>query len=267
MRGFWQVFSRCFRSETTISTQNTQNAPKARFSIGNHDFHPEHADCTENQLPAPVIPDFADPDPDFAEPSFFGRVFGGFWEGFGRFFGRLWGGRGFETFERSSLSEAPRAHRMQRKPTFRPENKKDSEPLRIGNPSSRELSRDLRDSSKLSCRTPVVAMKINFFLEPRFFKAIFPGARAPAPRSKLGFLSKSQRTAQVACTGANDGCFCVCGKDACAGTVRRTPPLVASHVPCRDHSTVELGSRILGTTPSERGGVLLSSGGTHPVGV
>ena len=106
--GFWEVFSRCFRSETTISTQNTQNAPKARFSIGNHDFHPEHADCTENQLPAPVIPDFADPDPDFAEPSFFGRVFGGFWEGFGRFFWEALGGEGVRNFrEVLSLRSTP----------------------------------------------------------------------------------------------------------------------------------------------------------------
>ena len=33
-----------------IFTQNTQNAPKTRFSIGNHDFHPKHRECTENTL-------------------------------------------------------------------------------------------------------------------------------------------------------------------------------------------------------------------------
>ena len=39
-----------FRSEITIFTQNTQNAPKTEFSIGNQDFHPKHAECTENRV-------------------------------------------------------------------------------------------------------------------------------------------------------------------------------------------------------------------------
>ena len=39
-----------FRSEIWIFTQNTQNAPKIEFSIGNQNVRPEHAKYTENRV-------------------------------------------------------------------------------------------------------------------------------------------------------------------------------------------------------------------------
>ena len=39
-----------FRSEIEIFVQNTQNASKIKFSIGNQDFRPEHAKCTVNRV-------------------------------------------------------------------------------------------------------------------------------------------------------------------------------------------------------------------------